>query len=476
MVGLTLLAWAAFAQSNTIKSVRTWSQNEATRVVLEFASDVTFKHQKISNPNRVFFDFDGTGINLENAPGKKFATIPVNDAFVQNIRIAESQPGSTRVVFDLSAGKANYSTTELANPYRLVVEFKGTGPGLTAGGIQKKSTPAAPPPPRITVEQMRQAAEKAAKTGDIPTPPAAVVPQMGASVTKASGSTKTSLSTESSGPEKSIQAELIQNDKAAAENSSHQNTAFPARLPSRSITRALGLKLNKIVLDPGHGGHDFGTSSRKGLHEKDLVLDIAKRLGALLEDGMAAEVAYTRTDDTFIPLESRTAFANQERADLFISIHANSSPSSQVSGPETFFLNFTSSKDAMDVAARENATSDKKISELQDLVKKITLNEKLTESREFASKVQGSLRSVSSKGKDRGVKRAPFVVLIGADMPSILTEIGFLSNAQEEALLRKTAYRQKIAEALYQGILQYAQTLSHFQVATRDGASGIDAR
>lgn len=257
------------------------------------------------------------------------------------------------------------------------------------------------------------------------------------------------------------------------------SSAQPARLSSRSMTRALGLKLGKIVLDPGHGGHDFGTSSPNGdLHEKELVLDVAKRLGTILEDRLGSEVVYTRTDDTFIPLEKRTEFANAQKADLFVSIHANSSRYPKVSGPETFFLNFNASNDAMDVAARENASSGKTIFELQDLVKKIALNEKLTESREFASKVQTSMDAISNASKDRGVKRAPFVVLIGAAMPSILTEIGFVTNPRECALLKKPEYRQKVAEALYRGISKYAGSLSHFQVAARSGAdsSGADTR
>jgi N-acetylmuramoyl-L-alanine amidase len=180
-------------------------------------------------------------------------------------------------------------------------------------------------------------------------------------------------------------------------------------------------------------------------------------------------VIYTRSDDTFIPLEGRTAIANQRKADLFLSIHANSSPIPRISGVETYYLNFSDSKDALDVAARENASSQKSIFELQDIIHKITLHEKLDESREFAGRMQASLFAFSSRGvpglKNRGVKKAPFVVLIGANMPSILAEIGFLSNAREEALLKRPDYRQKLAESLFRGIAKYAEGLSHFQTA-----------
>src|SRR6201998_1997746 len=209
--------------------------------------------------------------------------------------------------------------------------------------------------------------------------------------------------------------------------------AKPTARGDRSLIRTLGLKIGKIVIDPGHGGHDTGTIGPEGLQEKDLVLEVGRRLGKLLQTRLGAEGVYTRKNDTFVPLETRTAIANKERADLFISIHANSSRDSDARGVETYYLNFTSSADALDVAARENAVSEKSIHELQDLVKKIALKEKIEESREFASDVQQSLWSTAGRGtRNRGVKKAPFIVLIGANMPSILAEISFLSNPRDE--------------------------------------------
>jgi N-acetylmuramoyl-L-alanine amidase len=209
--------------------------------------------------------------------------------------------------------------------------------------------------------------------------------------------------------------------------------------------------------------------------EKELVLDVSLRLGKLLESRMGADVVYTRDDDTFIPLETRTAIANREQADLFVSVHANSSNDPGARGIETYYLNFSSSADALEVAARENAVSDQSIHELQDLVKKIALKEKIEESREFAGEVQHALHSgLSVRGasmRDRGVKKAPFIVLIGANMPSILAEISFLSNPADEKRLKTPEYRQKIAESLYRGIARYVSGLSGVKVATASGKS-----
>jgi len=247
--------------------------------------------------------------------------------------------------------------------------------------------------------------------------------------------------------------------------------ARPTAAGGRSLTRALGLKIGKIVIDAGHGGHDTGTIGPNGLLEKDLVLDVARRLGRLLEARLGAEVVYTRRDDTFVPLETRTAIANRERADLFISIHANSSRDSDARGVETYYLNFTSSPEALEVAARENAVSEKSIHELQDLVKKIALKDKIDESREFASDVQDSLYgglALSTAGiRNRGVKKAPFIVLIGANMPSILAEISFVSNPADERKLETSEQRQRIAESLYRGVARYTSGLSGVKVASK---------
>jgi N-acetylmuramoyl-L-alanine amidase len=227
-----------------------------------------------------------------------------------------------------------------------------------------------------------------------------------------------------------------------------------------SLTRALGLKIGRIVIDAGHGGHDSGTLGAGGIEEKDVVLDVALRLGKLLHDRLGAEIVYTRADDTFIPLETRTAIANKAQADLFISVHANSSQDASARGVEVYYLNFTSDPEAMMVASRENAVSTESVHELSDLVKKIALKDKIEESKELASDVDTSLYAGLRKGneglKDRGVKKAPFVVLIGANMPSILAEISFVTNPDDAEKLETPEYRERVAESLYKGIARYA--------------------
>src|SRR5262245_12175321 len=196
-----------------------------------------------------------------------------------------------------------------------------------------------------------------------------------------------------------------------------------------------------------------------------MVLSVAVRLKQRIETELGSEVVMTRNDDSFVPLETRTAIANEQQADLFISIHANSSPVRSVRGVETYFLNFTSSRDALETASRENAASERSIHELQDLVKKIMLRDKVDESRELAQHIERSLAARKGSGIDRGVKQAPFLVLIGANMPSVLAEICFISNPQDEKLVKTPETRQAIAESLYEGVRSYAVSLGGTKTA-----------
>jgi N-acetylmuramoyl-L-alanine amidase len=235
-----------------------------------------------------------------------------------------------------------------------------------------------------------------------------------------------------------------------------------------SLARQLGLGISRIVIDPGHGGHDPG--AKKGrLTEADLVLDIALRLEKLLLRETGVEVVMTRRADQFIPLEERTALANREEADLFLSIHANASRNANARGVETYFLNFASDADAQEVAARENAASGRTMRNLPDIVQAIALNNKLDESRDLAGMVQDSmvrkLRPQNRSLKDLGVKRAPFVVLIGATMPSVLAEVAFVTNKAEGQLLGTSRYRQRIAEALFDALTRYQRSLKSVAAA-----------
>jgi N-acetylmuramoyl-L-alanine amidase len=383
-----------------VTAVRHWSLGETTRVVVEVSGQFQYRYDRLSNPDRVYFDVAGAKPALSK---ERIYTISVDDEFLKQIRVSEALPGTTRVVLDLKI-PVDFSASQLANPDRLVIELRRQGQFASSG--------------QAPVTQPVKPQQPAAPPAEVRTPVPAKKSQSG----------------------------------------------------SNSLVRALGLKLERVVLDPGHGGYDVGTTGPTGLFEKDLVLDIARRLGAIIEERLGAEVIYTRTDDTFVPLEARTALANEKKADLFLSIHANAGVSS-VDGTETYYLNFTTSRAAMDVAARENASSERNIHELQNLIEKIALRDKIDESQEFAARVQEALckglGGANPQARDRGVKKAPFVVLIGAGMPSVLTEIAFLSNPREEKSLRLSEYRQKVAEALFAGVSQYAASLSRFQVVER---------
>lgn len=483
--GLTLVAGSGGAARRTMRSapsedepgigkiiaVRFFSNGDATRVAIELSGDFTYKTDRLSNPDRVFYDFAGFRPSI--VP-KGIETIPVDDAFIRQIRVAETAPGTTRVVLDL-IGHPDAVASQLSNPIRLMIDVH---PAAAPDPTIEPRTPGTEPlpsgsgptfePPERRLEPVTNMALLAAPRLDLPVPLLSPILER---VTRAA------VGSPLPPPPPRIASKAP--DPLPAR--SRRTPAMPESPPAlaaksdsngeRSLTRVLGLKLGRVVLDPGHGGHDGGTRGPSGLLEKDLVLDVAKRLGALIEERMGSEVVFTRNDDTFVPLEERTRIANRHKADLFLSIHANSSPVRSTSGIETYYLNFTSSKSALEVAARENASSERSIYDLQDLLQKIALKDKLEESREFASRVQTSLSALSartnSKSRDRGVRKAPFVVLIGASMPSVLTEIGFVSNPHDEGLMKKAEYRQKIAEVLYKGISQYASSLSHYQVARK---------
>jgi N-acetylmuramoyl-L-alanine amidase len=445
-----------------VTAVEHESTPDYTRVTIDLEQDVEFVSQHIDNPERIFFDLKNAYVTSA-LKGKSF---DVDDGLVKKIRVAQFQPGKARIVIETDED-ATYNASLVLNPPRLIIDvhYDDTAAKPTVVASAKKADAAADSgamKPTATSERaMLPAAPGTPKkiiveVDDDPAPDdAPVTPK------------KTSPRI----------------TKAAARSSKRQLPALareaePTSTGDRSLIRALGLKIGKIVIDPGHGGHDTGTIGPHGLLEKDLVLDVSRRLGKLLEARLGAGVVFTRRDDTFIPLETRTSIANQEQADLFVSVHANSSRDPDARGVETYYLNFTSSPEALEVAARENAASDKDIHELQDLVKKIALREKIDESREFAADVQQSLHSgLAAKNaviRDRGVKKAPFVVLIGANMPSVLAEISFLSNPADEKRLKSAEYRQRIAESLYRGISRYVNGLGGIKVASKMEKASAD--
>jgi len=230
-----------------------------------------------------------------------------------------------------------------------------------------------------------------------------------------------------------------------------------------TMVRSLGLGVRTIVLDPGHGGTDPGCLGKGGAREKDIVLDVTRSLRKMLVEKNGFNVVLTRETDIFVPLEDRTVIANQKRADLFISIHANATRNRKRTGIEAFYLNFSPDPAVNETAARENATSAKNISQMKDIIQAIVRNSKIQESKELAEKIHGSLlKSLSAKYgpmNSLGVKGGPFWVLIGGEMPSMLVEISPFSNAQEEARLNTPAYRAVVVQGIYEGIMEYIRSL-----------------
>ena len=455
---------AAAARPLQVSGVRYWSTPDYTRVVLDLEGEVQYEAGRVPRPDRIFFDLHGSKL----APGLAGKSFEVGDGFLKKIRVAQYQPDMARVVLEVD-DVSEYSAFLLPNPERLIIDLHGRKP--------TRELASAPPPAPLPRRPAEVAAKSAPPEPKSPPPGAARTESRPAAAAPAPAAGAAEKSPPKPAENKGTEAKEaeVRGPKEPASKSSapaaRSREAQPTADGDRSLTRVLGLKIGRIVVDAGHGGHDTGTIGPGGLEEKDLVLDVALRLGKLLEKRLGADVTYTRDDDTFIPLEERTAIANQAQADLFISIHANSSRDPGARGVETYYLNFTSSKDALEVAARENAASEQSIHELQDLVKKIALKDKIEESREFAGDVNWGMHTgMSSKGaavRDRGVKKAPFVVLIGANMPSVLAEISFLSNPKDEQKLKTPEYRQKIAEALYKGIARYANGLSGIKVAAK---------
>ncbi len=230
-----------------------------------------------------------------------------------------------------------------------------------------------------------------------------------------------------------------------------------------SLAQQLGLNVRRIVIDPGHGGRDPGCNARGGIKEKNITLSIARLLAKELRKEIGCEVFLTRTKDIYLPLERRTAIANMRKADLFISLHVNAHRSRRVRGLETYFLNIATDEGAVVVAARENATSEKNISDLQSILSDLMLNTKIHESSRLAYKIQkGMVTDIGTKYgpvKDLGVKQAPFYVLIGAQMPAVLVEAGFLTNRTEKRRLLSKNYHKWLAEGIARGIKDYIATI-----------------
>jgi N-acetylmuramoyl-L-alanine amidase len=430
-----------------VLDVQSWNTENSARIVVTLSDTVAFNAARIAAPERVYFDLHRAKLT----PDITKKNWEVKDGLLKSLRLGQNKDGVVRLVLDVS-GARDYSGYLLANPYRLVIEVHAKPVAASGSEVQSSPTPA----PVAPAASPSGAAAKNAKaeSDDTDAKPRAV----------AGETVSVSADSKAAGARKQPAAKS-KPDAMKSAALTPPTESKPTRDGQRSLTRTLGLKISRIVIDPGHGGHDTGTIGPHGLMEKDLCLDVALRLGHEIEEKLpGAEVIYTRKDDTFVPLEERTAIANEAKADLFISVHANSSHDAAARGIETYYLNFATSEESMAVAARENALAQSSLRDLQDIIKKIARNEKVEESKELASDIQDSLthrlQLVSQDERNRGVKKAPFVVLIGANMPSVLSEISFISNPSDEKLLRKTDQRQRVADGLYRGIASYLESLN----------------
>jgi len=391
-----------------VQKIRYWSGGAYTRIVIEQSGIARFQTQELKD--RLVFDL----LNAKLDPTVDKDPLPVNDGILRQVRAGQYAPDIVRVVLDLASIKS-YAAFPLHDPERLVIDVTGEG-GRDGDSHVASADTGTPHATDSTPEQ------------------------------KAGPKTQSSIASPPSVPEvKSNDGEKY------------------------SLSSQLGLKIKTIAIDAGHGGHDPGAIGKSGLKEKTITLDVAKRLAALVKERLGCNVIMTRDKDVFIPLDQRPFIAKSKDADLFVSIHVNANRKRKAKGIETYIQSLTASdREAMATAARENAMSTKKLSELKSEVEKILdsldRDNKLEDSLTLAHSIQGSLidnmKPVQPHIVNLGVKRAFFYVLINTKMPSILAEVGFISNPDEEKLLRKDAYRQKIAEALFQGVKRFIDARS----------------
>lgn len=370
----------------TVLPIRHWSNNRYTRLVVETTAPVSFKHQMLTGnevaQRRIYIDLKNSRLSPETV-----RTTPIEDGLLKQVRNAQFDPETVRVVLDTQTRISDYKVFTLTDPFRVVIDVMSNNAAPDKKGIDDN---------------------------------------------------------------KKIIAGKGKKDSAAG-RTKPQGTVKQAALGTR-----------RIVIDPGHGGKDPGTCSPGGLKEKDIVLDVALRVAKILREKQGYEVILTRDRDVFIPLEERTAIANAKEADLFLSIHVNAAPNHDVKGIETFVLDLTNNKDSMRLAAMENAASVKQVSALQSILQDLMQNSKINESLKLAGLVQEEMVTGLNKKYtpvvNHGVKKAPFVVLIGAQMPAILTEIAFMSNPEEEKRLKDAVYLGGVASNISHGVAQYLKS------------------
>ncbi|MEJ2057342.1 MAG: N-acetylmuramoyl-L-alanine amidase [Desulfofustis sp.] len=454
---------APLAKLTNIMPPKYWSSKDYTRIVVQTSGPTTYQEElleKVGNrPRRLYIDFQNSYIEPRYR-----SPIPIQDGLLKQVRTGQFSPDTVRVVLDIES-ISDYKIFSLPDPFRVVIDVKGQSkqPEITS------VAPLAPPPapPKLSTQPRPSTPPQLASPEDSDDTESGSTARITAPVqtTKRTPSSQEPVA-ELPLPESTPIVVLRDSRKLAALSERQRQPPEPVqgpvvKAPELSLAQQLGLGIGTIVIDPGHGGKDPGAIAF-GMKEKDIVLKTGQRLAAHLRKKLGATVILTRDDDTFLPLEERTAIANTSSADLFISLHINAHPSPDIRGFETYFLNLTTNAEAMRVAARENATSSHQLSELQDILADIMRNSKINESSRLADRVHESIDSglvQSGFGvKDMGVKQAPFYVLIGAEMPAILIEIAFISNPDDASLLGDDGFLDKLAERISDGISHYART------------------
>ncbi|MEZ0328821.1 MAG: N-acetylmuramoyl-L-alanine amidase [Dissulfuribacterales bacterium] len=420
-----------------VEDVRFWSVSDYTRVVIATSGPVSFKEGWLPGdegkglPRRFYLDISPA------RKSKKLKDLSVRSGFLKGVRIGQFDPQTVRVVCDLGSSndvKAFY----LEDPFRVIIDAFGDSyktprpcimPVAKEKTVEAKLFEQVPVPKMDTPQSPVSSAEKPKK--------------------HAKESKEYAIPSKVHAPEPNEEQLAVTNQKMAMLKG------------KPSLARQLGLCVRRIVVDPGHGGKDPGAIGPTGLKEKDVTLKLAKKVAARLREELGAEVILTREKDIFVPLEQRTAIANAQKADLFVSIHTNAAPSSRLRGIETYYLNFAVDEHAMRVAALENASSAKRMGDLSGILNQILKNTKVDESSRLARFIQDALSQHvhGYGGKDLGVKQAPFFVLIGAKMPSVLVETSFISNDEEEKMLKDNAYLDQLSRGIVSGIRHYMKDM-----------------
>ncbi|MBF0564983.1 MAG: N-acetylmuramoyl-L-alanine amidase [Nitrospirae bacterium] len=489
---------------NEIKDIRYFASTNYIRVVLDLALDGKFRNNELKEFRKMYVDLENSRLG---ALSKK--TIYIDNSIIKRVRVGQFEPTTVRVVFDLGDFK-EYKIFTMSDPARIIIDVygidetnatvSGTNTGETNKGEEYHSNTERSTPSQYVHGQD----EPAGETGSRETKSHKELPREGPSKEPASLNNhaiekqpekpqeKTQEKQSARSPEKTSekpQVSMQPNTSIQPPSDSGNQTIATARAKSTPLEKNKTVKKfkgtagekgkgkgknediafarKKIVLDPGHGGHDPGAMSKDGLKEKDITLDIALYTAKILRNKYGFDVYMTRDKDVFIPLDERTAIANSKNADLFVSIHVNANNTPSVKGIETYFLNFTNSEESMKVAARENDISMKKMKKLQSelgiILASLARETKRDESLRLAHILQDAIVSnLKKKYKgvcNNGVKKGPFYVLVGASMPSALVEVSYITNENEEKLLNSDSYKQDMALSIARGINQYVMSL-----------------